>query len=98
MADVACLFLLISGLILKIKKLEINYIDNVIKYRGIFKRFSYSLDEICFLKKVINNTNTNDLIITIVYVIYKDKKIYKFNESDFEAKTSFKVNSLINWK
>lgn len=45
---VACLFLLISGLILKIKKLEINYIDNVIKYRGIFKRFCYSLDEISF--------------------------------------------------
>lgn len=95
---VACLFLLISGLILKIKKLEINYIDNVINYRGIFKRFCYSLDEISFLKKVINNTNTNDLIITIVYVIYKDKKIYKFNGSDFEAKTSFNVNSLINWK
>ena len=95
---VACLFLLISGLILNIKKLEINYSDNIIKYRRIFKRFSYSLDEISFDKKLVRNFNSGEIILTIVYVIHKNKRVLKFNGSDFEDKTGFTIENVINCK
>ena len=80
---VAVLFLLISVFFLTRYKLEIDYSNNTFKLNKIFKRYSYNLNEISFKKKDIRNSNNGEIIIIVVYVIYNNKRIYKFSELIF---------------
>ena len=91
------IFILVHSikLLLKRNQIIIDYINNKLIIKKIFKKHIYNLDQIQIKKEFEHENNPHIQTLCVLVFYYQNKKILKINAEAFERETSFKSDNIL---